>query len=1736
MKTAICYPFLLWMSLLPAARAAAADELIYFAATVDNTTLADGTALKVVTGKPAAAAEITRGTADAEPNNHWHWREGAGSGSGDKRGVLSAAGARDNDTPMLRTVVSGLKPESDYQVFGFYWVAGFATDDTEPAGDNQWDIRLGCGKAKMMGYGHRDNAGLPGTIGRRANGEGAIRQMDAPLYPATGELLDRDGDRRLFRAPLGCERTDAKGTLVVYVDDQAGDSNEGRTWYDGIGVMPATTKADVGSAAPGALHLAVRCGDWEMVRRELAAGADLNTVDHDGLTPLFYLAAALDAERVKAFLQAGAKPDVEGQKYTPLCASALAGDVEITKMLLAAGAKIANLVVPTKSESTFLANPVEAAIRSGSVAVLKLLLAQNPKLDLERTVYGPDFDSKDPNIFDRHDQGLVRMSLKTNWPEMAAFLIDRGCMIVFAEDYNVPTGRVDVKMPGRGMSRGINSGSHTLMLKAVMNHPPMLEVIAALTKRGEPVIVDSKVDYDAVVVPWDALSGAVWEGQTALVNQWLPQAAEVNEEYQLRLTVLAESCGNPDVLEMVRKQFPKAKWTPFQNPDDPVEVARARTSGPKGLFKPRTLAPETRRPSNDTKVLAVISSPEASGPAAALAAKASEQASWSVVEREEINKLLDEKSRDKPTAVGSAELSAIGDRLAADLFIMVSRFGQGDKALLSFEAANVRTGLLFDRLIIAANEFKPDTFSADYLARVRKKLDSQSGAGALTGITMLDISADPKVPQGRTLANLLHAGLLQEIDAIPGMIALTREQMEPLATEKILNQSGALWGAAWTLEGGLSQGDGDQVEFAVRLRSLGSKPISHDVKVTDAPDHPQIMVREAWRKIADLLDKSVAVDKDTDPEQRATTEAARLMREAEWLANCQKPWEAIPVIDAALYLGAEPLKALPLRMRIHWDSRHFWNPREQFGTVYRRSDAWGYPLRPEYHDYARRWVSEHLELLRITSETLDRVQQILKEHPDEIRNDTYEDFWRYWDCLITYRSQLVPTRLSAEQLAALKDFDAELETLFKRLLSLVKSPGEWGKRFWRNEYITQHFRVLPCLGRMIAGEIVRTWPAEDADYVPPLFGDIDDASFDPPRADLICGLLEQAMSGKDLRFRALRQAELGLLRATGDERRAAARTLAHARIDALAASLVPPSRWVSNDQSRTLLPLMTSYFSRPKVPPDGFLTSLVASPQQVPDMWFRLETYTVARRILARACDKNSPKWQQHVAGYMSLFNSDLNALVARNAPGEAFDRLREGASLLDATYQTDYVSQLQPKLDQLRPKSAGEVFGSKGQFPILNFEGMMDTKLLADIRSGVTDQPAMITHTMVDPRNRHLLWLILQPYQDWDFKLQEPWTSGTARFVARQPWLLAIDCRDGHTVHKINLATIPGLWSQSPPETMTITNFNDAIARGMIANDTHLLLQVRWGRVPDAPGQPYPPDITSLVSINRATAEVQVMPQKMRIDDCAMLDTYGNRCPAATGVGDSFYVIQSIKPEGNMPEGNKPEGNMLWQIQPGKEPKALTKSGRRPEQSPFDAEDRRIGLLHPDEGRLLALSSWDHLAYYNPALARWEDAPARSADEWRDYAQGIERNLFQSTLFPHHRFQLDDGMEGAFEGPSTTVTGRLPFQYSDLRKGHLPVRMRVPETYRARFQVDHEVGLGQRQPAEYEWIHVADLARSNMVTPAVLNQTDDFFVLGTRLASGGQHYTGKSRPYLPFLWILNKKEAAAAMKRVQAK
>lgn len=1703
--------FSLWVS--------GAEKFQYFPATLENTTLADGTALKIATSAPSAPEEITRGVAPAQPTQHWHWRQNMGSGPGDDRGVFASAGNRGNDAPMLLTTLTGLKPKTDYQVYGCFWISGFSSDDAKPSGNSLWDIRMGCGISEMLGYSYKTTTGYPVSL------------QCGEEKPWKDTLRDKEADRRMLGANLGTVRTDAKGTLVVYVDDQPDDIHQTRTWYDGIGVLPATEKARIGAGAPGALHRSIRCADWEMVRRELEAGAEINSLDPDGLTPLFHLCVDPDLKRIESLLKTGAKPDVEGQALSPLWAAATAGRADLAALLLKFGAKIPLDPPPAdfnrkKLKINGRAHPAVAAIHSGSTPVLKLLLEKEPKLDLDR-LYSIDYE---PNIIKKIGQPFAVMdAVVANHPEMAEYLISLGCQI-------------DIKKDGGDSSKLKKlsdnfPGSRQLLVAAAMSGSPMHGVVSALARRGVK-LVDKDVSEHAFLVPWDALSAAAFAGDAVMVRQLLPEADGASMLYQWNVATLAEAGGNREVVTMVKNRFSDMRMPKWQeHAADASEETEQRITDDARVFKLRKVPFTPQTHSGGEKVLAVISDPGSAGPAAALTAKASAVDGWICVEREQIDSLLQESRLAKPWDDAEQDMSGIGDKLAADLLIIVSKLKSKDLNLLRLEAVDVRSGLPIDRLHVDEKSFKPNEFCDKYLADIRNKLEERLSGKELTAVTLLPITVDESLAGSNFLEGMLHGGLLQQIDQTPGTIALTRDQMQPLAEEKVLGESGDLVGAAWTIEGGLHSLEGNQVELALRVRSLGKDGGAHDVKATGNTGDVQSLVRDAWAKIPAIIKPDANSVKPPNAGQRAGNEAARLLRESEWLHHIGRNHDAAALVDSALYLGADPLQTNMLRMRIHMAKRKF-----QLYAGY--AHAYLHPvyfsssmaMSPKWVDKAAQHLPEFLELLRINSECFERVEKLIPEtSANNASGGPLKDFLWNINTLVFYRSALLPGLMNAEDAALLKEFDSEFEVHIKRVLAMI-TPSKQGCELLLHfkDFNNVQFKAVPALAESVAEAIVRIFDCSDFEAYPvvsftdffAVHGLTDTDGYIPGRSGMLCDSLEKAVIKSNSPLKSLRMAEIKFLRSCGEQRTIAARELLEVRIATLAAVKKLFVDWVPAYDLACWSPMPTSdlYFS-PAFDlrhGDSLIPSLLYTSGITPDRIFRQSQYSsvVAGLYVVR---KNSASGYS-AAWLTNYLETRMNRMVEGNEPAGEFDNFLSSAVLIDRLLGVNVAKALEPKVLRVRPKGSRKSFGSRNQFPIVEYEGAVKGRILVDLRSGITDKPAMWTDQVVDPKNRNILWGVLQPYEDWDFKLNQPPARDgtTARFAIGNPWLLAVDCRGGRITQKINLAKASGY-----SEASSLWNsFGSIIDPDILFNDTHLFIRMYW--LPDKDSR----SIVSILLVNRETGAVEKLQKPVQFFNLSMPNSQ-HPYHAVAGVGDSFFIVES-KP-------GQP-GSSLWRVRPGRKPELIAKSGRRPEESPFDAQDRAIRYINKDGGKLIAASSWGHFGRFDLQSGTWTTDPERSDAQGKGFVETLERRDYHATLFPHHLFKREDGKTDAFGAPNTSKPGQLEFQKLNSPISYLPVDLRIPDSYVGRFQVlAKPLGMNEPLPVdnkgnlEYEWVRVADYARSLSMRPGILNQTESHFVLGSEIYFGNSHHVYPGT-YLPFLWAIDKAEMSESMRRASEK
>ncbi|MCX6868288.1 MAG: hypothetical protein NTV46_19195, partial [Verrucomicrobia bacterium] len=205
-----------------------------------------------------------------------------------------------------------------------------------------------------------------------------------------------------------------------------------------------------------------------------------------------------------------------------------------------------------------------------------------------------------------------------------------------------------------------------------------------------------------------------------------------------------------------------------------------------------------------------------------------------------------------------------------------------------------------------------------------------------------------------------------------------------------------------------------------RLRSLGGTATSHDAKAAGTPDELPRMIREVWR---DLLQAAgnTAVPKERDPAAVAA-EAARLLREAEWLLNTGRYNEATSMAEAARFLGADPPHAISIQLVARFETRTYLRNRYSSGDWRIPPD----PRQPDVMQMVASHLDENLDFLRLTAELYNRhhdaiIQWIDLKNVLTIKQEMDEHiFWRLLNYFVGLRVVLQPQRMDAGQLAMLQ--------------------------------------------------------------------------------------------------------------------------------------------------------------------------------------------------------------------------------------------------------------------------------------------------------------------------------------------------------------------------------------------------------------------------------------------------------------------------------------------------------------------------------------------------------------------------------------------------------------------------------------------------------------------------------------------------------------------------------------------
>jgi ankyrin repeat protein len=209
---------------------------------------------------------------------------------------------------------------------------------------------------------------------------------------------------------------------------------------DAIAQMPPS-KSDV--AGYTGLLAAAYAGDANMLRRLIAAGADLAVIDSGGRTPLHLAAYRSDEAIVSILAEAGADLNaLDAQAYDIVTIAAVANDPEMVRCALLLGTNARNVTSPYDGTALIAAahlghfEVVEILVAAGApldhinniewTAVIEAIVLGDGGMNHQKTLKALLDGGADPNIGDGDSVTPLQLARQRRYQEMVQLLIAAG--------------------------------------------------------------------------------------------------------------------------------------------------------------------------------------------------------------------------------------------------------------------------------------------------------------------------------------------------------------------------------------------------------------------------------------------------------------------------------------------------------------------------------------------------------------------------------------------------------------------------------------------------------------------------------------------------------------------------------------------------------------------------------------------------------------------------------------------------------------------------------------------------------------------------------------------------------------------------------------------------------------------------------------------------------------------------------------------------------------------------------------------------------------------------------------------------------------------------------------------------------------------------------------------------------------------------------------------------------------
>ncbi|MEZ0218102.1 MAG: ankyrin repeat domain-containing protein [Rariglobus sp.] len=622
---------------------------------------------------------------------------------------------------------------------------------------------------------------------------------------------------------------------------------------------------------------AARMGDTESLKRQLAAGANINQVDFTKRAALNHALATGRIETARFLVERGADLTQHGDYLMPLNWAMQAGDISLVRLMLDKGAN------PRAKVETALgtrSDLLDDTVRWGRVDMLRLFESKGyavPSSLYSASVnWAARFGQVEAMRFYLGKGGSPNELLRDNLAlDVAAFYGDMPVVEALLQAGAKP----NMVSTGEPPAKDFASFKRTPLMTAVMADER--EMVARLLKAG----ADARAQGDAALV-WADLIGdeqiyrmlrtaGAKEPASFAFSDWLGKGYEYKHEETERQRV---SAGEATVAELAKLGALRAERT----------VAEPLPAG--------------------TKVAIVLAGDGLADAEALLSVKATALPGAVVLERTEIRRIMAERKLMELLGKPGGEAEA-GRLLGADILVILKSHVMEKTKWREARVVAVRTGVVAGTAY--AGEKDPvDAWTDEVIGHCGAAGDVlRVGEGKFRLVAVPRVVASLNTMEAREWERRLTLVLAARIGRLPGVLIAEREALDRLTLEQ--GAAGAAYATStWIMEAALDVplGEGGELRLVLSLRNGAGKT---EQLVVTAPrsNDTSALTEQAVVKIAAALGAPV------EGQWTQTAEAAVFQAKAKRYAGIFLWAEASAAVESAWALGLRTDDVARLRLK-----------------------------------------------------------------------------------------------------------------------------------------------------------------------------------------------------------------------------------------------------------------------------------------------------------------------------------------------------------------------------------------------------------------------------------------------------------------------------------------------------------------------------------------------------------------------------------------------------------------------------------------------------------------------------------------------------------------------------------------------------------------------------------------------------------------------------------------------------